>query len=85
MPDLVLLDLALPGLTGYSVMENLKACDLGRAIPIIITSAMDSPEDIEKAIQLGAVDYLVKPYSMNDLLLRVNHTLSDLQSKNSIA
>jgi len=38
-----------------------------------------------KAIQLGAVDYLVKPYSMNDLLLRVNHTLSDLQSKNSIA
>ena len=75
LPNLILLDLALPGMTGFTVLDKLQANDLTRDIPVIITSAMDRPEDIEKAIIKGVIDYLVKPYSMNDLIVRVNRAL----------
>ena len=76
LPDLILLDLALPGMTGFTVLDKLQADELTRNIPVIITSAMDKPEDIEKAIAKGVFDYLVKPYSMSDLTVRVNRALA---------
>ncbi len=77
LPDLILLDLALPGMTGFTVLDKLQADELTRNIPVIITSAMDKPEDIEKAIAKGVFDYLVKPYSMSDLTVRVNRALAE--------
>ncbi len=76
LPNLILLDLALPGMTGFTVLEKLKAKDLTQNIPVIITSAMDKPEEIEKAIANEVVDYLVKPYTMSDLTVRVNRALA---------
>jgi PAS domain S-box-containing protein len=77
LPDLILLDLALPGMTGFTVLDKLQADDVTLNIPVIITSAMDKPEDIEKAIAKGVIDYLVKPYSMHDLTVRVNRALTE--------
>jgi CheY-like chemotaxis protein len=77
LPNLILLDLALPGMTGFTVLEKLQADDLTQSIPVIITSAMDKPEDIERAIAQGVIDYLVKPYSMHDLIVRVNRALAE--------
>ncbi|MFN8454203.1 MAG: PAS domain S-box protein [Anaerolineae bacterium] len=75
LPDVILLDLALPGLAGFDVLEQLQANYLTKDIPVVITSAIDTAAEIERAIQKGAVDYLVKPYSMGDLNIRVNRAL----------
>ena len=77
LPNLILLDLALPGMTGFTVLDKLQANDVTENIPVIITSAMDKPEDIERAIAKGVIDYLVKPYSMHDLTVRVNRALAE--------
>lgn len=74
-PNLILLDLALPGMTGFDVLECLQREYLTKDIPVIITSAMDTTTEIERAIQKGAVDYLVKPYGMADLTVRVSRAL----------
>ncbi|HEX9922542.1 MAG TPA: PAS domain S-box protein [Anaerolineae bacterium] len=76
LPNLILLDLALPGMNGFMVLEKLQARDVTRNVPVIITSAMDSPEEIERAIASGVIDYLVKPYTMNDLTVRVNRAVT---------
>jgi PAS domain S-box-containing protein len=76
LPDVVLLDLALPGMAGFEVLEHLQANYLTKDIPVVITSAIDTTAEIEKAIQKGACDYLVKPYGMGDLTVRVNRALA---------
>ncbi len=75
LPSLILLDLALPGMTGFDVLDYLQTNYLTKDIPVIITSAMDTATEIERAIQKGATDYLVKPYGMADLTVRVNRAL----------
>lgn len=79
LPDLILLDLALPGMNGFTVLDKLQANEITADIPVIITSAMDKPEKIEKAIARGVMDFLVKPYGMNDLMVRVNRALAKVQ------
>jgi PAS domain S-box-containing protein len=76
LPNLILLDLALPGMTGFDVLEHLQIDYLTKDIPVIITSAIDTAAEIERAIQKGAMDYLVKPYGMGDLTVRVNRALA---------
>lgn len=76
LPNLILLDLALPGMTGFTVLDKLHTNELTRGIPIIITSAMDRPEEVEKTLSNVVIDYLVKPYTMNDLTVRVNRGLA---------
>ncbi len=85
LPDLILLDLALPGMTGFTILEKLRANDLTPSIPVIVTSALDRTEEIEKAIAKGVVDYLVKPYSMGDLTVRVNRALAETRRQTSTA
>lgn len=79
-PDLILLDLNLPGMSGFTILENLRQNLVTQRTPVLITSAMDTPEHIEKAIEKGATDYLVKPYSVGDLLVRINRALAQASS-----
>ncbi len=76
LPNLILLDLALPGMTGFDVLGHLQVDYLTKDIPVIITSAIDTATEIERAIQKGAMDYLVKPYGLGDLTIRVNRALT---------
>jgi response regulator RpfG family c-di-GMP phosphodiesterase/signal transduction histidine kinase len=73
-PDLILLDITMPGIDGYQVMERLKAQPRTRDIPVIFLTARGEPEDEQRGLDLGAVDYITKPVSPPILRSRVaNH------------
>lgn len=61
-PDIVVLDLILPGMSGFEVLEKIKTTEALKAIPVLILSNLGQEEDIEKAKKLGATDYLVKAH-----------------------
>ncbi|MDR2039895.1 MAG: response regulator transcription factor [Bacteroidales bacterium] len=67
--DLILLDLMLPGTNGFDVLKNLR--DFGIATPVIIISALSNTEHVVKGLDLGAVDYIKKPFDWDELLARV--------------
>src|SRR5437660_7238665 len=68
-PDVCVLDLMLPGRDGWSVIESARA--EGIATPIVVVSARGTEHDRVHALEIGADDYLVKPFSMNELVARV--------------
>ena len=70
-PDLILLDVVMPGMNGYQVCEQLKQDPLTREIPVIFVTAKDQEEDEEIGLRLGAVDYLTKPVRPGIVRLRV--------------
>jgi len=74
-PDLILLDLVLPKMNGYLVCEALKNEESTNSIPIVIMSAKAEEEDIEKARSHGANDYLVKPFTPDELRKKVKEKL----------
>jgi putative two-component system response regulator len=75
LPDLILLDIMMPGLSGYEVAEQLKADRRTRTIPIIFLTAMAGAEDEIRGLRLGAVDYVTKPISPPVLMARVETQL----------
>ena len=70
-PDLILLDINMPEMNGYEVCEHLKADDGLRGIPVIFISALTEPLDKVKAFATGGVDYITKPFQMEELHARV--------------
>lgn len=70
-PDLILLDINMPEMNGYQVCEHLKADDRLQAIPIIFISALTEPMDKVKAFAIGGVDYITKPFQLEELHARV--------------
>ena len=72
-PDLVLLDLGLPDLDGLEVLAQLRG--LPREIPVIIISARDRDSEKVRALDMGADDYVVKPFGVSELLARIRSTL----------
>lgn len=66
-PDLILLDLMMPGMNGYDVIKQLRAKEETQQLPIIVISALNSNEDVVKGYNLGANDFLTKPIIMNRL------------------
>jgi len=73
--DLILLDIMMPKLNGYEVLERLKANPQHRHIPVIVISALGELESVVKCIELGAEDYLFKPFNPILLKARLNSTL----------
>jgi DNA-binding response OmpR family regulator len=71
-PDLVLLDISLPGANGFELFREIR--EHSKA-PIIFFTASDREEDIKQAAELGAVDYITKPYSPTELLARLETAL----------
>lgn len=74
-PDLVLLDIMMPGMSGYEVCERLKSHNLTRGIPVIFLTAMNEEKDEAKGLALGAVDYITKPFSPELVKARVRNHL----------
>src|SRR6478672_8999084 len=68
-PDVLVLDMMLPGLDGWSLIEQARAEGIGT--PILVVSARGTEHDRVHALQIGADDYLVKPFSMKELVARV--------------
>ena len=71
-PDLILLDIILPGLDGYLVCEALKQNVKTRDIPVVFISAKSQDKDIRKAVEVGATDYIVKPFTYKKIKKIIN-------------
>jgi putative two-component system response regulator len=74
-PDIILLDIMMPGMDGYEVCRNLKASSTTRAIPVIFLTAMTEAQDEKKGLDLGAVDYITKPFNPGLVKARVRNHL----------
>jgi DNA-binding response OmpR family regulator len=76
IPDLILLDIMMPELDGFATCERLKADEKTRDIPIIFLTAKTETDDIVRGFELGAVDYVTKPFNPTELLARVRTHLT---------
>jgi DNA-binding response OmpR family regulator len=80
VPDLVLLDIMMPGISGLEVLERWRSDQATAAIPVVMLTAKAQENDVERGFQLGADDYVVKPFSPRELVRRVTAVLSRRQS-----
>lgn len=70
-PDLILLDVIMPGLNGYEVCEMLKQDETTKAIPVIFVTGMGMPDGVARGLDLGAVDYIPKPINIAETKARI--------------
>lgn len=75
LPDLILLDIWMPGIDGFEVCRRLKSSPATAGVPIVFLSALDDIDARIQGLRLGAVDYIVKPYEPDEVLLRVKTQL----------
>jgi two-component system OmpR family response regulator len=71
-PDLVLLDIMMPQMDGWEVLKLLRVDELTADVPVAMVSARTDPKDRVQGLQEGAVDYICKPFSLDDLLAKVD-------------
>lgn len=83
-PSLILLDVIMPDMTGFEVLEEFNKNDLIRDIPVIFITGMDSSEDEEKGLLLGAVDYIKKPFINSIVRLRVQMHIKVIEQMHTI-
>ncbi len=83
-PDLILLDIMMPEIDGFEVCRQLKNLESTRDIPVIFLTAKTDAEDIVKGFELGAVDYITKPFVRTELLARVKTHLSLKKTKEQL-
>ena len=77
-PDLIILDLILPKLHGFDVLERLKKNQATKDIPVIVLTNLEGINEIEKAIELGATTYLVKAqYTLDEMMEKIRKTLGE--------
>ncbi len=74
--DLVLLDLMLPGMSGYEVCRTIRRMDNGRYVPIVMVTARDQASDLAHGFRTGASDYITKPFNREELVLRIENQLA---------
>lgn len=84
-PDVILLDIRMPEMDGYEVCRQLKADPQTCDIPIIFLSALDETLDKVRAFEVGGVDYITKPFQVEEVLARVNHQLTIQRLKKQVA
>lgn len=75
-PDLILLDLILPRMDGFEVLKALKEDEVTKGIPVIVLTNLESVQDIERALELGATTYLVKAnYTLDEVLEKIRQII----------
>lgn len=83
-PDLILLDIMMPGMNGFEVAKRLKEIPETFQIPIIFLTAKHDSESIIKGFEAGAVDFVSKPFQKEELLARIKNTLQMFNLKNAL-
>jgi len=84
LPDLILLDIMMPGMDGYEVCRRLKSQRSTQHIPVIFLSALSETEDKVKGLNIGAVDYITKPFQPEEVIARVNTHLTIHRLKSEV-
>jgi len=80
-PDLILLDVMMPRISGFEVCKRIKANPATSGIVVLMVTALDQPSDIDRAVEAGTNDFLTKPINKMELLLRVRAALKARQHK----
>jgi two-component system alkaline phosphatase synthesis response regulator PhoP len=83
-PDLILLDIMMPKISGFEVCKRLRADAATREIAVLMVTALDQPSDVERAVEVGTDDFLTKPINKIELLLRVRSLLRARQYKRDL-
>ena len=83
-PDLVLLDIVMPGMDGYEVCRRIKASTAGNAIPVIFVTVVDATEQKVKGFELGAADFITKPFDIDEVRARVRTHLELARLRTSL-
>ena len=74
-PDLILMDVRMPVMTGYQACKALKQSDITKDIPIIFLSAKGQESEIQEGLEVGATDYILKPFAPDELTTQVKRVL----------
>jgi CheY-like chemotaxis protein len=82
-PDAVILDVMMPGMDGFSVCRHVKESPDTRAIPIVMCTAMNRKEDLVTAIRAGAEDYIVKPFTKETVLAKIEKVIAQKKAPSS--
>jgi DNA-binding response OmpR family regulator len=77
-PDLILSDIMVPYMDGLQILKKIKTNDALKDIPVIMLTSKAQEKDVVKGLELGAYDYMAKPFSPAELLLRVNKALKSI-------
>ncbi len=83
-PDLILLDVMMPKISGFEVCKRLRANPATRDIAVLMVTALDQTSDVERAVEAGTDDFLSKPINKTELLLTVRNLLAARQNKKGI-
>jgi DNA-binding response OmpR family regulator len=75
-PDLVLLDIMMPGIDGYEILQKMNASSKTSGIPVIMVTSKSEESDRTKALEIGAVDYVMKPIDIEELLEKVEDVIN---------
>ena len=79
-PDLVLLDLQLPAMSGFEVLENLKSSNDTKQIPVLVLTNFSQKEDIDRCLNLGASDYLIKAHFVpSEVIAKIKNILEEVK------
>jgi DNA-binding response OmpR family regulator len=78
-PDLILLDLMLPGKDGLTILKELKQNESTNAIPVIVVSGKEAQDQVRQAMMAGAIDYVIKPFEPMELGERIRNFLETLE------
>jgi CheY-like chemotaxis protein len=83
-PDLILLDIMMPKISGFEVCKRLRADPATHDMAVLMITALDQPSDIERAVEAGTDDFLTKPINKTELLLRVRSVLKSRMNKREL-
>ena len=83
-PDLILLDILMPGMDGYQTLSEIKETEELKKTPVIFTTGLDSEEDEEKGLSMDAADYIVKPFSPTIVRMRVRNQIQIINQMRTI-
>jgi two-component system alkaline phosphatase synthesis response regulator PhoP len=83
-PDVILLDIMMPKISGFEVCKRLRADPATRDIAILMITALDQPSDVDRAVEAGTNDFVTKPINKADLLLRVRAALRSRRSRGQL-
>lgn len=84
-PDLLLLDIMMPKLSGFEVCKQIRANPNTRSLPVLMITALDQPSDIERAVEVGTDDFLTKPINKTDLVLRISALLKSRREQGELS
>jgi two-component system alkaline phosphatase synthesis response regulator PhoP len=83
-PDLLLLDIMMPKISGFEVCKRLKSNPATQNIVVLMVTALDQPHDVDKAVEAGTNDFLTKPINKTELLLRIKAALKSRQQQSQL-